>query len=177
MYLHHDHADPRKKSSWVKSTETLVLELACQPAWVHKQWLKLIIVSEGLFHWDVTVWKHNLSVETYWFFWILPCEFSTLCMCGICSVDLLQSSFMLSSHPVLPVLRDLSVFIVINTEKPIKIHIKDRATGLHILKLPVLRIIPILNCKRLRPYPKVLKYMACPELVLTTVLCVQRTVF
>lgn len=168
---------PEKKSSWVKSTETLALELTCQPARVHKQWLKLIIVSEGLFHWDVTVWKHSLSVATYWFFWTLPCEFSALCMCCIYSFDLLQSSFMLSSHPVLPVLRDLSVFIVINIEKPMKMYIKDRATGLHILKLPVLKIIPILNCKRLRPYPKVLEYMACPELVLTTVLCVQRIVF
>lgn len=152
-----------------------MLELTCQPAWVQEQWLKLIIVSEGLFHWDVTVWKHSLSVGTCWFFWIVPYEFSTLFMCCICNVDLLQSSFMLSSHPVLPVLRDLPVFIVVNTEKLMKIYIEDRTAGLHILKLSVLRIIPILNFKSLRPYPKVLKYMPCLKSVLTTVLCVQRT--
>lgn len=76
----------KKKSHWVKNRDTLVLELTCQPGWVHKQWLKLIIVSEGLFHWDVTAWKHSLSVQTYWFFWILSYKFSISCMCCLCSV-------------------------------------------------------------------------------------------
>lgn len=89
----------------------------------------------------------------------------------MCSIDLLQSSFMLSSHPVLPVFRDLSVFNVINTEKLMKLYIKDRASGLHILMLSVLNIIPVLNSKRLRPHHKVLKHIPCPELVLAEVLC------
>lgn len=94
-----------------------------------------------------------------------------VCVRCMCSIDLLQSSFMLSSHPVLPVFRDLSVFNVINTEKLMKLYIKDRASGLHILMLSVLSIIPVLNSKRLRPHHKVLKHIPCPELVLAEVLC------
>jgi len=85
----------------------------------------------------------------------------------MCSVDVLQSSFMHSSLSVLPVFRELPVFMVIYTEKQMQIYINHRAAGLHILKLSILR-----NYSKFRPYHQDLKYNPHPGLAVATQLVV-----